>query len=78
MATSKRARSRTSGPAARPPDVLPHDAAAVVAELKKLGDARTRDELLPKYGIAATNAFGVSMAKVQALAPAMLMMGINT
>ena len=68
MATPKRARSSTSGAAARPADVLPRDAAAVLAELKKLGDARTRDELLPKYGIATKSAFGVSMAKVQALA----------
>jgi 3-methyladenine DNA glycosylase AlkD len=40
----------------------------LLAELKKLGDARTRDELGPRYGITAPTAFGVSMAKVQALA----------
>ena len=68
MTPSKRPRARTSGAATRPPDVFAHDAAAVLAELKKLGDARTRDELLPKYGITATNAFGVSMAKIQSLA----------
>ena len=40
----------------------------MISELKKLGEARTRDDLLPRYGITAKNAFGVSMAKVQALA----------
>ena len=40
----------------------------MLAELEKLGDPRTRDELLPKYGITATKALGVSMAKLQSLA----------
>jgi 3-methyladenine DNA glycosylase AlkD len=40
----------------------------VLAELERLGDVRTRDELGPRYGITATKAFGVGMAKIQALA----------
>src|SRR4051812_4882661 len=44
------------------------DAAGLLAELKNLSDARTRDELGPRYGIVAAKAFGVPMAKIQALA----------
>jgi 3-methyladenine DNA glycosylase AlkD len=42
--------------------------AGVLAELKKLGDPGTRDELGTRYGITAAKAFGVSMAKIQSLA----------
>ena len=69
MTPSKRARSRKSGAqTAGPSGGFTRDVAGVLAELEGLGDARTRDELGPKYGITATKAFGVSMAKIQSLA----------
>src|SRR6478672_6745416 len=68
MPPPKRAASRK--PKAKPtPRRAPRfDAAGLLTELKKLSDARTRDELEPRYGIVAARAFGVPMAKIQALA----------
>src|SRR5687768_2673240 len=55
--------------AKRPPaDPAPFDTPSLLAELEQLGDAKTRDDLLPRYGIAAPKAFGVPMAKIQSLA----------
>ena len=64
----KKPKSPASRGAARPTGGAPRDVAGVLAELKELGDPRTRDELEPRYGITAAKAFGVSMAKIQALA----------
>ncbi len=43
-------------------------AEAVVAELKRLGSKRMRDEMGPRYGVHTDKAFGVSMSAMQALA----------
>jgi 3-methyladenine DNA glycosylase AlkD len=40
----------------------------VLAALARLGNVRTREEMLPRYGIRAKKAFGVPMAAVQRVA----------
>lgn len=42
--------------------------ALALGELERLGDARTRDEMEPRYGITAKKAFGVPYGKVKKLA----------
>lgn len=42
--------------------------ATVLAALKREGVARVRDEMGPRFGIVAKDAFGVPMAKIKALA----------
>lgn len=69
MSTSKRTRSRSRVEATGALRAgVRRDAPGVLAELEKLGDRRTRDELEPRYGIIAPKAFGVGMAKIQSLA----------
>lgn len=68
MSTSKPRPSRKPPAKRSPADRTKFDAPRLLTELEQLGDAKTRDELLPRYGIAAPKAFGVSMAKIQALA----------
>lgn len=45
-----------------------HDVRAVLAALQKLGNARTREEMGPRYGIHAKKAFGVPVGKIRQLA----------
>ncbi|MCA9242966.1 MAG: DNA alkylation repair protein [Phycisphaerales bacterium] len=42
--------------------------ASVVAELRKLGSQKTRNEMVSRYAIPSDHAFGVPMAKMQAIA----------
>ena len=41
---------------------------AVLASLKRLGNNKTRDDMLPRYGIVSNKAFGVPMAAMLKLA----------
>ena len=41
---------------------------SVLATLERLGEARIRDEMAPRYGIVAQHAFGVPMAKLHEVA----------
>ncbi|MEJ0060861.1 MAG: DNA alkylation repair protein, partial [Terricaulis sp.] len=41
---------------------------SVLSALKSAGDKRVRDEMGPRYGIVAKDAFGVPMAKIKAIA----------
>lgn len=49
------------------PDVAP-DATQVLAELEKLGDRKTRENMAPRYGIHARKAHGVPMSRLLQLA----------
>jgi 3-methyladenine DNA glycosylase AlkD len=68
MPASQRTPSRKPKPKLPPREAARYDVTRAVAELETLGDRRTRDELRPRYGITAPKAFGVGMAKIQALA----------
>jgi 3-methyladenine DNA glycosylase AlkD len=43
-------------------------AALVLRKLERAGDKRVREEMGPRYGIVAKDAFGVPMAKIKAIA----------
>lgn len=47
---------------------LESEVEAVLASLERLGSARVREEMPTRYGIRAAKAFGVPMAKMQAVA----------
>jgi 3-methyladenine DNA glycosylase AlkD len=68
MPTPKPPKSRNAPKTPRPRTAAPTDAPAVLRELEKLADPRTRDDLQPRYGITAPNALGVPMSKIQSLA----------
>jgi 3-methyladenine DNA glycosylase AlkD/uncharacterized protein YdhG (YjbR/CyaY superfamily) len=63
-ATKKAAKSpsRVAKPAAQA------DTKSVLATLEKLGETRIRNEMAPRYGIVAKDAFGVPMNQIQAVA----------
>lgn len=66
MAKQVKKTGSKSATAALPP--IDTVAKSAVAELRKLADRKTRDEMQPRYGIPSHNAFGVRMATMQALA----------
>jgi 3-methyladenine DNA glycosylase AlkD len=68
MPISKRTVSRSAQAKSERRGRERRDAAGVLAELEKLADRSTRDELGPRYGITAPKALGVGMAKLQELA----------
>lgn len=68
----KSMQSRTTRKAAKPAKtsegVFPSDVASVLASLKKLSNARIREEMSSRYGIVTNNAYGVRMRDMQQVA----------
>jgi len=53
---------------ARAPQRGPSSVAEVLTTLKRLSNKKTRDDYAPRYGIVATSALGVPMARIKAVA----------